>query len=402
MYQVKRRGNLYRTDLTYTPETVGDSSVENLKFLSAEIDVAVNERGSFVFKIAPTHAYYGTFKKLEHALQVRINNEDFARPVHYFRVIGISRDFWDNEIITCEGLIGMLGDCLALPYFADTQYDRLIEGGFDEQESVSTITLAKIVSWLLYDSLRDQHAGSFRYSHAVTEPSDTSGLARSCDGTQSVLAEMLDIIDSFGGYLCVSNVIFTDSAFTPTYYYKSAAPPGKTCTQTIEYGKNLLDLTVHEDVDDMYTSCLAVGDATGTPTVKQWGSEGSETARDQNDGALYVDYSEQYIKQYGRRVIFKHFDGLTNPSDIYNAARGYLRQLIRQNTTIEIKAIDLKAVDSTQDGFTAGDNVHIVSDPHGIDDTYLCAQAHIDLCDMSKSYYVFGASFKRISSMIKK
>lgn len=211
---------------------------------------------------------------------------------------------------------------------------------------------------------------------------------------------MRDIIDRFGGFVYIKALtISTTNGVTITFGFTQADAPGKTCTQTIEYGKNLMDLTIHDNAEDIYTSCIGVGEvAPGVLDDNSWGDAGRVTANDYI-GHIYVDASASLVEKYGRRIVYKKFDGLNTPYRVYRASLRYIQQLVAEQVSIEIKAVDLRALDTSQDGFCCGDLVPIKSTPHGINGTFLCSQAHIDLIDLSKTYYTFGAKAKTISSI---
>lgn len=397
MYEI-RRGSIYNTDGVWT--LVGSPNEEGLEITFGNLDLEVNEAGTFTFTIPKTHSFYGTFKKLEHAIMVKVDNWSS----HFFRVISIDRDFACNETITCEGFLGFLKDYICLPYYADVENSTLRYTLYDGYAGAVTLSLRNIISQVIGTSLTWQTSFSSSASVSVTdEPSDVTVLAKLNGGGKTVSEEMRDIIDSFGGFIYYRSVSLTSSGLSITFAYTQADGPGETCTQTIEYGKNLLDLTVEENADDIYTSCIGLGEIrTDILESNSWGDSGRMTAADYQGGTrkICVDASSTYIQKYGRRVVVKQFDGLTTSYQVYKAAKRYISQLVAQNVSIQIKAIDLKALDSTQDGFTCGDLVPIKSTAHGINGTYLCSQAHIDLTDLSQTYYTFGKKLKTASSFI--
>lgn len=396
MYEIYRF-KPYGNDATET--LVASPKEDGLQILSGETDLTVNEAGSLKFKIPPTHTYYGTFQKLSDFIRLRIDEwKDI-----FFRVVKIDRDFRNNETITCEGLLAMLNDWICLPYYVDVENDEVKFSYFSGYVGSRALTLKNIIGTVLYNGPSMQSPILMRVSPAisVTEPTNKAELADMSGGGERVLDAVRKIIDRFGGYVYVRAVILGS---TPEidFSFSQDSPGGKTCTQTIEYGKNLMDITVHDNVDGIYTSCIGLGEnVTDAVEENMWGDAGRQSSEGYlGTNRFYVDYSNVLIQKYGRRVIYKVFDGLTSSYQVYLAAKRYIKQLVEEKMTFEIKAIDLRSIDTTQDGFCCGDLVPIKSTPHGIDGTYLCTQAHIDLCDLSKTHYSFGGKLTKLSSMV--
>lgn len=395
MYEIYKF-KLYETD---TAETLIATPIQDgMQILTGETDLAVNEAGSFTFKLAPNHAYYGTLEKLSDGIRLRV--DDWKNL--YYRVLDVSYDFWKNEVVTCEGLLVMLNDWLCLPYRVDVENNLVYRSNFDGYTATNTLTLANIISGIIGSSVSEQApiTTDTYPTISVTEPSEKAELAKLSGGGTHILDELLDIIDRFGGFVYIKRVTQSDSSgLSVSFAFTQDAAPGKTCTQTIEYGVNLMDITVHDNAGDIYTSCVGVGEeVTDAVEENMWGDAGRMTAQDYS-GHIYVDASNALVKKYGRRIVYKQFDGLNTPYRIYCAAYRYILQLVAEQMSFEIKAIDLRSLDGTSDGFCCGDLVPVKSTPHGIDGTYLCSQAHIDLTDISRTYYTFGGKTKTISSM---
>lgn len=379
---------------------IGSPTVKGLEILSGTMDLEVNEAGSFTFTISKNHSFYRTLKKRVDLISVYIGNSSTG---NHFRIVNIERDFCGNEIITCEGMLTILRDYMCFPYRVDIDGNRILTGTFSGQVSSRTLSFYNLVSWILDSSIGYQsNLASYQAGASISEDVQTESLARESDGSRTVSEEMRDITDTFGGCVSLSQCSVESNGVAIFTRYSQNGIPGQTRQTAIEYGKNLLDITIEENIDDVYTSCLAVGDPVeGASEDSNWGFAQRVTAEGrQGAGNYLVDTDAYYINKYGKRVIFKEFEGLTTSLQVYYAARWYLRNLRNEGITIFIKAVDLSSVAGNAPDFTCGDMVPIVSEPHGINSTYLCSQAHIDLTDATQTYYVFGKRFTSASSLI--
>lgn len=392
MYEIAKRDI---NDEYSTYENIASPNVRGAEITSGAIDLEVNEPGTLTFTLRRTHPAAGTLRKLGDVIRTITDGWRYD----YWRVVDVERDFFKNETITCEGVLGILGDYYCLPIFADVEYNTLRVGNYDGYQTLGQagITLEKLLRAILVTSVNEQT--SLPYYNAtisnIAEPPNVEELANSFSGGETVLQAVRKVIDEYGGFVSMG---------PPGYAsFTMATAPGATRTEAIEYGKNLVDLKINESATDLYTSCLGIGEEVqGDTEQTHFGNNWCVTAQNRNGNLqdpVYVDASAALIARYGRRVIMKKFDGLKTPAAVYKAAKRYINMLVSQSVSIEIKAIDLKAVDASAEGFTCGDLVPIRSVPHGIDGSYLCSKAHIDLTDLSQTYYMFGATPKTLSAM---
>ena len=157
----------------------------------------------------------------------------------------------------------------------------------------------------------------------------------------------------------------------------------KTCTQAIEFGKNLLDLSESVDVSGLCTCVYAVGPNSEYVIVE--------------DASL--------IKKYGRIYGYADFSSIIGDTDetISNAARlkimgeAYLRVNKYVSPVVQVTALDLSVASTKIDSIKAGMNVILNSEPHNISAKYICTSTEIDICNPVNSKITLGGSALRIT-----
>lgn len=150
---------------------------------------------------------------------------------------------------------------------------------------------------------------------------------------------------------------------------------GKSTTQPIEYGYNLLDYVKESDYGNL------------TNVLTPYGEE-------LEDREVYTDYSERLqgttiqnnasINTYGRHAKAVVFDGVTNVNTLNNLAASYLSRYCQPQLTMEVKAVDLSMVENIQD-IAIGDRVHIIAKPFAVDQELYLTEIVRDLQNVDKN-----------------
>ena len=64
--------------------------------------------------------------------------------------------------------------------------------------------------------------------------------------------------------------------------------------------------------------------------------------------------------------------------------------------------LDLHLIDVNTEIISEGDEVRVVSPPHGIDTYFLCTKIELDLLTPDNSVYEFGVSFSTLTGKLNK
>lgn len=150
---------------------------------------------------------------------------------------------------------------------------------------------------------------------------------------------------------------------------------GKSTSQPIEYGYNLLDYVKESDYGNLTNVLTPYGD-------------------ELEDSEVYDDYSERLqgdtisnaasINTYGRHAKAVVFDGVTNATTLNNLAASYLSRYSQPQLTMEVKAVDLSVIDNIQD-IAIGDKVRIIAKPFAVDQELYLTEIVRDLQNVDKN-----------------
>ena len=341
-----------------------DSTLEDYIIGKGQVTLETNKSGSFVFSIYPDHFYYDKFVRLKTIITVYKSDKIVFRG----RILKDVTDYWNNKVITCEGELGFLNDSIIRPFsFSGTPGD-LIRKLINEHNS--------------------QVGNDKKFNVGVIE-SDVSSVAHANVDYETCNDNLMEnvIKDLLGGYVYITH---ENNQMTPTINYTSNI--SKVASQRIEFGSNLKSYTKTVNAEKILTAIIPLGAEIDDIPV---------TISSVNNGVDYV-YNSEAINKYGWIFKVEKFDKIEDPSLLKAKAEEYLENLINQNITIELKAIDLHLLDSSIESFNLNDYIHVISIPHNFDSTLLCKKITLDLLKPENDTYILGYTYSTFTESNKK
>ncbi len=335
-----------------------DSALEDFVITKGQITKEVNKSGSFVFSIPSKHEFYNMIQKMKSIITVYKGEELIFRG----RVINEAISFFKEKSFTCEGELGFLLDSIQRPFtFEGTPADLLnkiiTEHNSQVEESkrftVGTVTVSGNISITneeyesTFDSLQDKLIGVFNGYLFITGDKDGNRVIN----------------------------------WYETSPYRSA--------QVIQFGENLLDFTKTNRAEDIATAIIPLGYEIENETT---GEKSRLTIANVNNGVDYV-YNADAVELYGWIFKVESWDDEEDASNLKRKGEAFLVEKIKQSITIELSAIDLSLMDHSIDAFRLGDYIPIVSDPHGLDDTFLLEKQTIDLLKADNDKITLGYAY---------
>lgn len=161
---------------------------------------------------------------------------------------------------------------------------------------------------------------------------------------------------------------------------------GKTTTQPIEYGYNLLDYVKESDYGNL------------TNVLTPYGAE----LEDQPD--VYDGYSQRLkgttisnqasIDSYGRHAKAVVFDNVSSLASLNNLAASYLSRYCQPQLTMEVQAVDLAGIENVAD-IEIGDQVRIVAKPFAVDQYLYLTEISRDLQNIDKNILTLSGHVTR-------
>lgn len=367
-----------------------------------------NQAGSFECDIPPTNSGYDKFDtfilNVSGLLKTYISIYRDGEPIWQGRITEINIDFDKNKHIYAEGDMALYNDFQVKVNWADYVEYQDEEGVYINYISQFFRDMAQVPLGLPYDSEGKMISPSDDFpeialSTVETNLNDVVYMSRWDALTDSLLNGMLKSYEN-RAFLYITRTRTSGSSFIfkrwlnllvlnndGTVMYGNAP----LTSQTIEYGKNLLDLSISYNANEIYSVIHAYG-----YTTKGWWIFKSTNEIDA------MNYDLDLLAQYGWIEKVISIDGeSTTVEKLNDLIRNKLyefRNESKVNVEITIKAIDLVYAGENTDHLDFMKRTHIASEPHGIDDIYLCTKTVEYLDDPSRNEYTFGRNSNSLSS----
>lgn len=338
-----------------------DSTLPDYVISKGQIIKELNKSGSFTFTIYSSHTFYNLIQKMKSIITVYKGEELIFRG----RVINEKVGFYKDKTFTCEGELGFLLDSIQRPYFFEGTPEELLNQYINNHNAQ-------------VDEYKKFKLGTV----TVTDPNDYIYRANeSYENTSDNLQTRL--LDTFGGYLFVTG---NSSGERVISWYADSPYYSK---QNIEFGSNLLEFTKTNRADEIATAIIPLGAEIENNTSED---KTRLTIAEVNNGLDYV-YNQDAVNLYGWIFKVETWDDVTLASNLKTKAEAFLMEKIKQSITIELSAIDLSLMDRSIDSFRLGDHITIVSEPHGLNDSYLLEKQTIDLLKPDNDKITLGYSY---------
>lgn len=346
MYQIYVDNNL-----------IYDSTLTDYNISSGNLDLEINKSGCLKFGLYNNSPGYNTIERHKSIVVVKEDNDIIFRG----RVITSQDGFYNDRVFTCEGELSFFLDSIVRPYeFNGTPKDLLkkfIDNHNAQVDASKKIKLGSVT---------------------VTDPNNY--IVRSNSNYEDTLKNINEkLIDMLGGYL----IITRESDGSPILNW--LVDSSEVSNQVIEFGENLLDYVKTNDVTTVATVLIPLGKRNDT-TKKRL------TIESVNGGKDYI-YNQDAVNRYGWIYRVETWDDVTVASNLLSKARSRLEDLIKQNVTIELTAIDLSLMDQNIDNFKLGQYIHIISEPHNMNDRYMLKKQSIDLLNLSNNSIILGYTY---------
>lgn len=342
------------------------SNLENLKIFKATAEMELGKSGSFKFTLYPDHPYYSQIRRLKGI--ITLYQDDYM----LFRGRVLDEEVkWHNErAVSCEGDMAFFLDSVLRPF------------------SISG-TPAEILAYLL-ELHNAQVDESKRFLPGkVTVEGFSTYEATEYLTTKETLGKALS--GPFGGYLITryqDGVAYLD-------YLKEIT---LLAPQTIEFGKNLLDLKRIRKGEEIATVLIPLGakipDEEGKDTNERL------TISAVNGGADFIQ-DDAAVSQFGVIVKSHIFEDVTDAETLKQMGQAYLAELVNPWETIEITAADLAGLGLNITAFHLGTMVRVISKPHGLDQLFTVVKLSINLFDPAASKLVLGKAVQGFSEAMK-
>jgi len=337
-----------------------DNRLEAYALQGLTITTALNKGGVAEIIMSPGHPAYDKFVSYRTVVEVYRDN------VLQFR--GRALYPADNSVnvrtVTCEGELCFFGDAVSRPYlYQDTP--------------------AVIFSMILADYNSQVEAfKQFRLGTVtVTDPNDYVRIESG--NAESVLDTLNKLLERCGGY-----IVFTtadDGARVVNWYESLDAISG----QVIEFGENLLDFARSGANTRLATGVLPYG-------AKDESTGQRVTIESVNDGLDYIVDADA-VALRGTIIKSVTWDDVTMPENLLRKARQWLEQNRYIITSLELTALDLSYMDKSIASYQVGDNIRVLSKPHGVDEVFQLTERTENLLNPAESSIKLGKDVRTLT-----
>lgn len=337
------------------------SPLEELRLVSPKLELADNSAGSFSFSMRPSNRGYDLIQKMITTITVYKNGVEkwSGRP------LSVEEDFWKNRKVFCEGELAFLNDTSQPP----AEYHNMTVRGM----------LAKFIE--IHNSKVSDDKKFTVGTVTVEDPNDSLYRYTNFENTLECISDKL--VNRLDGHIRIrkSNGV---------RYIDYLADSDHTTSQTIEFGKNLLDYNKTFKMEDYATVIVPLGERLDESPIEVL--DAYLTVESVNDGSIYVK-NEEGIAQFGWIEKIVHWDDVTTPARLLTKARNYLSDLQFEDVSLEVKAVDLNIMDISAEDIDILDKVRAVSKPHGMDRYFLVSKMSIPLDKPDDMTFTLGTTY---------
>lgn len=371
---------IYADDILIYDDT---SSDPYLKVASPDLSLELGMAGSLKMTIPPGNAGYSAITRM--VTTIYVTKDGITDPIWEGRVLQEDMDFWNNRVFVCEG---------ALAYLNDTTQEQ-ITISYDDPQACLRLALKDLID------VHNEHAPASRkiyvdnnHSLVTVECSEALGFTTDYENTLEAINKYL--IQQFGGFLrvrTIGGVRYLD-------YLKEidpAAPEANENTQTIEFGKNLMDFTKSFDATEFATVLVPLGAKRDKPEGYDgpdlyWTLESYSRPDDPYNGTRYV--VSDSVGTYGwiERVV--KFDEISDQLTLYLRAQEYLTNTQFNKMQITLSAFDLHYLNPSIEDVKLGDILRVKSAPHALDVSLPVQKLDIPLDRPQDTTFQLGGEIK--------
>ena len=290
------------------------------------------------------------------------------------RAIDDGSDFYNTHTWTCESCMAYLKDTIQPPF----QYSGTLRGLMEYFIGIHNEAVEEKKQFVLGEVTVVDENDYVSYSNS--EYSVTMDAIRD------------KLIKTHGGYLQIRYA-------NGNRYLDYLADFSLRSLQTVEFGKNLLDVKVTRDHTARASVLIPLG-----AIIEQEDEETEQKRVDitsVNEGKNYI-YDEDAVAEIGWIWATEIWDDVTIPGNLLRKGNARLAELTEGITSMELTIVDESDAGADIGDIRARMYVKCVSAPHGINGTYLCVCRDRDYLNPAGNTITIGASGVTLTSAAAK
>lgn len=331
---------------------------DNMCVIDPKLVLSESSAGSLTITLPPSNLAYETITRMTTDISVRKNGSE----IWAGRVLSEDKNFWNHRVLLCEGELAFLNDTTQPP----AEYHNLTVRGFLEKLiQIHNSKVAKNRQFVVGTvTVEDSNDSLYRYTNF--------------ESTISCINEKL--LDRLGGHIRVRKV-------AGVRYLDYLKDYPNINSQTIEFGKNLLDFTRMWDSTKFATAIVPLGARLDDSAIEAL--DAYLTVESVNNGSIYVK-SQDAIDNYGWIEKVVEWSDVTTPQALLAKAKKYLSEIQFDDMKIELSAVDLHYMNVNYEDVKMLDKIRIISDPHGLDRYFPVTRLTIPLDQPENTVFTLG------------
>ena len=362
--------------------------LETVKIVNPTLSLADSAAGQLNMTLPPTNVGYESIIRMVTNITVKCDGDWLWSG----RVLQDSYDFWNNRKMICEGELAFLNDSIQPPARYDVEtttirsfLEALIDIHNSQVDANHQFTVGEVT--VTDGDMQDDNDAIYRFTNYET--------------TLECINDKL--VSRLGGHIRVRHV-----EGVRTIDYISDDSLG-TNSQVVRFGVNLLDFSKNIDMSELSTAIVPRGarleDESAVEieglepylTVKSLtdnlDDSGNVTSDPNNiwhvGSSLFVK-NPTAVNNFGWICAVVDWDAVTDVNNLYTKAVKYLKDEQYEKMTLEIKAVDLKYLTYDAQSIKFLTKLRCISEPHGMDHTFIVSKMEIDLYNPGNSLFTLG------------
>ncbi|WP_305177773.1 phage tail protein [Faecalibaculum rodentium] len=343
------------------------SPADDITLIDPVLTLEDNTSGTLMFEIADDNPEF-TAVQTPITTIITVRRDDDIQ--WQGRVIESQQNFNLTWSVTCEGELAYLDDTIQPPRrfqnVTPIEYVRSVIVQHNAQVSPDKQFKLGIVTVV------DSNDSIYRYTNFET--------------TLTALRE--DILEPLGGHL---RIRYEEDG----RYLDILRDFPRTCSQSIEFGENLLDYSANYNAQDVATVIIPLGatleEDEEDPATKVQGLDQRLTIESVNSGSRSLEI-EEAVKRFGRITKVVTWDDVHVASILKSKAENWLQEAQWAEMVLELTAADLADFGLSEDSFHLLDSIVCSSAPHGMQGQFPLLKMQIHLADPGSNRYTLGSS----------
>lgn len=336
-----------------------DSRLEDYDLGGLSVTTGLNKGGMAEITMPPGHPAYNAYTSYKTIVEIYRDGLLQFRG----RALYPIDDFYKRRKVVCEGELCFFHDAVSRPYLY--------------QDSPSAVFASVLQTY----NAQVEAAKRFTLG-TVTVVDENDYIRMESQSAESVLDTINKLLERCGGYI----IFTTNTAGNRVINWYEA--PSYRSGQVIEFGSNLLDFSRDGSNTTLATAVLPYGaaDESGVRV----------TIESVNGGQDYIQDNEAVaLRGFICRPVI--WDDVTQPANLLRKAQEYLQKNRLILTSLGLSALDLSYMDKSIDTFMVGDNIRVVSKPHGVDEYFLLTEKNENLLSPAEGSISLGKIYSTLT-----